>query len=70
MGLTSKRQSQFSSERGKGREGVVIEEGTDAGTLDPAHGAELGSQDSGDRSSSGGECEVNMGKSNISKERD
>ena len=38
--------------------------------LDPAHGAEISSQDSGDRSSSGGECEVNMGKSNISKEED
>ena len=45
-------------------------EGTDAGTLDPAHGAEISSQDSGDRSSSGGECEVNMGKSNKNKERD
>ena len=70
LGPNSRRQSQFSLERGKGREGVVIEEGTDAGTLDPAHGAEISSQDSGDRSSSGGECEVNMGKSNISKEED
>ena len=53
LGLSFQKQSQFSSARGKGREGAAKEEGTDAGTLDPAHGAELNSQDSEDKSSSG-----------------
>ena len=55
LSLVFKRQSQFSLERGKGREGVVTVEGTDTEALDPAQRARIISQDSGDMSSGGGE---------------